>query len=114
MKLTPIVLVCGSMVVAAAAGTTLVALAPYGEAPALVGESVSGSIETVDLTSQVFSLRVEEQPQPMQFMVNEKTTYTLDGAAAEAEKALQVGNNATVSYKEADLTASKVDATTPE
>lgn len=102
------------MAVAAAAGTTFIAMSPSGAVSAAVAEDASGTIESADVTSQVFTLRVEEQPQPMQFSVDENTLYTLDGATAEAEKALQIGNEAKVSYDEASTVASRVDATSPE
>ncbi|MCC7388424.1 MAG: hypothetical protein IT431_06610 [Phycisphaerales bacterium] len=114
MRFTPVALVCSSMVVAAAAGTTFFALTPPGVRDLAPAKDASGTIESADLTSQIFTLRVKEQPQPMHFSVNEKTEYTLDGASAEAEKALRIGNTATVAFEEASMVASRVDAITPE
>src|SRR5262245_53039793 len=93
----------GSVSSSATATTALVAADAKTEA---------GTIKSVDTAAKSFVLTVGtgKDAKDVTVTVNDKTTYTLDGAASTMDKALAAGRKATVKHT-AGLAAS-VDATT--
>ena len=77
-------------------------------AETLGAETAKGNIKSVDSAAKSFVITVEGKDVTVR--TNEKTTYTMDGAASTMDKVVKAGNDVTVTH-EAGL-ASKVDAYT--
>ncbi len=112
MKLLPAILISGSLVAGAYAGSAFVRTAPFSIAPLPGAEDVSGEISAVDLEANTFTLWVEGDASNIQISVTDETVYMLNGEASTKEDALKVGHLANVAHEE--LVASSVSASTPE
>lgn len=89
----------------------LVAFTAAALAAEPAGQGKTGTIQSVDAKAKTFVLSLE--PRALTMTVNDKTVFTLDGAASTFEAAVKADLKATVTYTKSgdDRIASKVAVT---
>lgn len=71
----------------------------------------NGSIKSVDAANNRFVMTIRDRD--VTIRVNEKTTYTLDGAPSTMEEALKAGANAKVTHEDYMATSVAVSSAKP-